>query len=680
MKIERNNRKTEMKQDIKNKIEKLRESISRHNRLYYVESKPEISDFEFDMLMKELIEVENNNPEFYSPNSPTQRVGNDHTIHFKQIRHKYPMLSLSNTYSAEELKEFDERVRKGTDAEIEYICELKFDGASISLTYEDGELKYAVTRGDGTEGDDVTENVRTIKSIPLKLSGEKYPPLFEMRGEIFMSHKVFDELNEQRLKKGKTVFANPRNAASGTLKQKQSAEVAKRKLDCYLYYIIGEELPSDLHLKNLETAKKWGFKIPLEYMRICKNTDEIFAYINYWDKARKDLPFDIDGIVIKVNSLAVQKQLGLTAKSPRWATAYKFKAEQVESELLSVDFQVGRTGAVTPVANLSPIQLGGTVVKRASLHNEDQINILDLHIGDAVYVEKGGEIIPKIVGINKDKRSENTEKVVFINKCPECGTSLVRKEGEVAHYCPNENDCPPQIKGKIEHFTGRKAMNIGIGEATVELLFNEGLIKNSADLYTLGKEKLVGLERFAEKSAENLLQSLKESVKVPFSRVLFALGIRYVGSTIARTLAHNFRNIDNIIKADTEKLTEIDEIGDRTAESLTKFFADEGNMKIVRRLKDYGLQMEIEEAETETSEKPLEGKTFVISGKFANHSRDELKEMITKYGGKNTGSISGKTSFLLAGEGIGPAKLKKAQKLNVPIITEDDFIKIIKKD
>ncbi len=662
--------------DIKQKIEQLREQLAHHNYLYYVKAQPELSDYDYDMLMKELQELEAAHPEYFDPNSPTQRVGSDINKEFKQVRHKYGMLSLSNTYNEGELRDFDQRVRKLISEQPVYVCELKFDGTAIGLIYENGVFVRAVTRGDGVVGDDVSDNVRTIKSIPLKLRGSDYPQEFEIRGEIFMPRDVFDDLNKQRIEAGEEPYINPRNTAAGSLKLQNSAEVAKRKLDCYLYYMLGEELPSDSHYENLQLAKKWGFKIS-EHIKLAQNIDEVLEYINYWDTERKKLPYDIDGIVIKVDSLAMQKQLGFTAKSPRWAISYKFTAERVATKLISVDYQVGRTGAITPVANLAPVFIAGTTVKRASLHNADQIELLDLHINDTVFVEKGGEIIPKVVAVDKENRPADAKKIKYISRCPECGTELVRKEGEAKHYCPNEYACPPQIKGKIEHFISRKAMNIdGIGAETIDLLFEQNLVKDIADLYELKKEQLVPLERMGEKSAENVIKGIEASKSVPFHRVLFALGIRYVGATVAKKLAEYFENIDALANASFDELISVDEIGEKIAESVIEYFGSDYNKNLINRLKNYGVQFVAEKNEEGKSDK-LKGLSIVISGVFQKYSRDELKELIVANGGKNTGSISKKTDYLLAGDKMGPAKLEKAQKLGVKIISEDEFLEII---
>jgi DNA ligase (NAD+) len=654
----------------------LRDELERHNYLYYIVSTPVISNYEFDILMKELESLEKEFPEFYDDNSPTQRVGNDLNQEFKQVEHKYPMLSLGNTYNIDDLKEFDARVKKGLDEPYTYVCELKYDGISVSLVYEDGKLKYGVTRGDGTKGDDVTSNVRTIKSIPLKLSGTDHLKMFEMRGEIFLPHKVFNQLNAEKIRNGEQPFANPRNAASGTLKMQNSSQVAKRKLDCFLYFMVGEQLPHNSHFENLQAARKWGFKMP-EHIKCCHSIDEVFDFINYWDKERKNLPFDIDGIVIKVDSLTQQKKLGFTSKTPRWAISYKFQAEQAETRLLSIDFQVGRTGAITPVANLEPVLLAGTTVKRASLHNEDQIALLDVRINDFVFVEKAGEIIPQIIGVNLAKRSSDSIPVTFIKQCPECNTPLVRNEGEAAYYCPNENGCAPQITGKIEHFISRAAMNINAGEATAELLFRNGFVHKVSDLYLLTLDQLLSLERFASKSAENLLKSIEESKKAPFHRVLYALGIRYVGETVAKKLTSHFKNIDQLMNATTEELIEVEEIGERIAQSVLSFFADSKNQEIVEDLRKAGVQFKIDEQSVTKLSDRFNGLSIVISGNFERYSREEIKKLIESHGGKNVSSISAKTNYLLAGDKIGPSKLVNAQKLNIPIIYENDFLKMI---
>ena len=662
--------------EAKEKIKALRETLEQHNYNYYVLSAPTISDREFDGLMKELQLLEEQFPEYADPHSPTQRVGSDLSKEFEQVIHQYPMLSLGNTYSEEEVKDFYERIARELNEPFEIVAELKYDGTSISLIYEEGRLVRAVTRGDGTRGDDVTANVKTIRSIPLKLRGE-YPATFEIRGEVLLPWAEFDRLNKEREEQEEPLFANPRNAASGTLKQQNPAIVAARKLDAYLYYVLGEELPSNTHYGNLEAARSWGFKIP-DVISVCKSLQDIYDYIARWDVERKKLPVATDGIVLKVNSLRQQKHLGFTSKSPRWAIAYKFQAERAVTRLNSVSFQVGRTGAITPVANLEPVLLAGTTVKRASLHNADIIEGLDLHLGDNVYVEKGGEIIPKIVGVDLESRSLLIgDKVRFIRTCPECGTQLVRPEGEAAHYCPNESGCPPQIKGKIEHFVTRKAMNINIGPETVEDLYEAGYVKNTADLYTLKVGDLLRLERWAEKSARNLMASLEESKQVPFERVLYGLGIRYVGETVAKRLASAFLNMEQLSKASLEELTAVDEIGERIAQSVIRYFADEKNQQLVNRLKEYGLQMAIAEDKLANRSEKLKGLTIVISGTFSKHSRDEYKAMIEQHGGKNSGSVSSKTHYILAGENMGPAKLEKASKLGVKIISEDEFLNMI---
>ena len=662
---------------VKEQIEALRKELEQHNYNYYVLSAPVISDQEFDAKMKALQELEAAHPEFYDANSPTQRVGSDLTKDFVQVTHRYPMLSLGNTYSEEDVRDFYERVARSLNEPFEIVAELKYDGTSISLTYEKGELTRAVTRGDGTKGDDVTANVRTIRSVPLRLHGSDYPDVVEIRGEILLPWAEFDRLNKEREEQEEPLFANPRNAASGTLKQQNPTIVAARKLDAYLYYVLGEDLPSDTHYGNLEAARRWGLKIS-DAIQVCHSLEDIYAYIHKWDAGRHNLPVATDGIVLKVNSLSQQRYLGFTAKNPRWAIAYKFQAERAETRLNSVSFQVGRTGAVTPVANLEPVLLAGTIVKRASLHNADIIAGLDLHIGDEVYVEKGGEIIPKIVGVNKEARTFLLgDKVRFITRCPECGTPLVRTEGEAAYYCPNDSGCPPQIKGKIEHFVTRKAMNINMGPETVEDLYEAGLIKNAADLYELKINDLLHLERWAEKSARNLLESLRQSKQVPFERVLYALGIRYAGETVAKRLAQAFHSMDKLEKASWEELIAVDEIGERIAQSVMDYFADEQNRELVERLKNYGLQMEISEEALANRSERLKGLTIVISGTFSQHSREEYKSLIEKHGGKNSGSVSGKTDYILAGENMGPAKLEKAAKLGVKIIHEDEFLKLI---
>jgi DNA ligase (NAD+) len=665
------------KKKVLNRIKKLRDIIEQHDYNYYVLSRPTIGDFEYDILMQELIELERKYPEFYDENSPSQRIGDDTSKEFTHVEHKYPMLSLGNTYSKEELSEFENRIKKEIGNHFEYVCELKYDGVAIGLTYEHGKLKSGVTRGDGFKGDNVTANVRTIRSIPLVLRGTGFPELFEIRGEIFIPKKKFDRLNDEREKNGEIPFANPRNAASGTLKIQNPSIVAKRPLDCYLYNILGENLPFDLHYDNLNKARDWGFNIP-SYMEKCSNLEEVFRFMEKWNVKRRELTFNTDGIVIKINSYLQQSQLGSTAKSPRWAIAYKFKAEQEKTRLVSVDFQVGRTGAVTPVANLEPIFLAGTTVKRASLHNADQIELLDIHNGDTVYIEKGGEIIPKIVGVDKSLRLPGSKLVRFITNCPECGTKLVRKEGEANHYCPNELDCPPQIKGRIEHFISRKAMDIkDLGEETIDLLFENGLIKDIGDLYDLKKEQIVPLERLGEKSAENIIKSIEESKKIPYSRVLFALGIRFVGETVAKNLANHFQSINKLKNASFDELNDVEEIGDKIADSIIEFFSKEKNIALVNRLKSKGLQFAVHENDSDRKSNKLEGLSFVISGVFVKHSREELKSLIELHGGKNITSVSSKTSFLLAGDKPGHEKLSKAETLNVTILNEEDFLRMI---
>ena len=660
------------------RIYQLRDELHHHNHLYYVLNAPEIDDQTFDFLMRELQDLEAKHPECADENSPTMRVGSDLNKNFEQVTHKYPMLSLANTYSEAEVAEFYEKVKKSLNEDFEICCEMKFDGTSISLTYEDGKLVRAVTRGDGTQGDDVTDNVKTIRTIPLVLHGEGYPKEFEIRGEILMPWLVFEQLNKEREEREESLFANPRNAASGTLKLQNSSVVASRKLDAYLYYLLGENLPGDGHYENMQAAAQWGFKVS-DIMRKCATLEEVLEFIRYWDVERKNLPVATDGVVLKVNSFRQQRNLGYTAKSPRWAIAYKFQAERACTRLNMVTYQVGRTGAITPVANLDPVQLAGTVVKRASLHNADIIEGLDLHIGDMVYVEKGGEIIPKIVGVDMDARFMVGDKIRFIDKCPECGSPLTRYEGEAAHYCTNDTACPPQIKGKIEHFVSRKAMNIdGLGSETIDQFYQEGLIHTIADLYTLKAPDIARLERMGKKSALNIIEGIRSSKEVPFERVLFALGIRFVGETTAKTLAKAFRSIDALAKASLDELMQVDEIGARIAESIIRYFADEKNREQIERLREAGIQLEMEEQDMSEYTDKLAGKSIVISGVFTHHSRDEYKEIIEKNGGKNVGSISQKTSFILAGDNMGPAKLEKANKLGVPIMNEDEFLELIK--
>lgn len=666
------------KNEAKEEILRLSEEINKHNHLYYVESAPVISDYDFDMLLERLQQLEKEFPEFAFDHSPTKRVGGDITKKFESVVHRFPMLSLSNTYSEEEIMDWENRLKKMSEGPLQYVCELKYDGVAIGIRYENGVLTRAVTRGDGTQGEDVTTNVKTIRSIPLQLKGN-YPADFEIRGEIFMPLASFQKLNCEREENGEALFANPRNTASGTLKMQDSKIVAERALDSYLYGIYGEDLNFEGHFQAVESAASWGFKVPKPKDRFIELTDSIegiMNYIHYWDKKRYELPFEIDGVVIKVNNYAQQKTLGFTAKSPRWAIAYKFKAERVETILDSVSYQVGRTGAITPVANLKPVQLGGTTVKRASLHNADQIEKLGLHLGDAVYVEKGGEIIPKIVGVNEEKRNATAEEVQFLHNCPECGTELIRREGEAQHYCPNEDTCPPQAKGKLEHFISRKAMNIdGLGAETVDLMYDKGLVRTIADLYDLTFDQVVNLERMADKSANNLILGLKASREVPFERVLFALGIRFVGETVAKKLAKYFKSIDALMSASFDELVQVEEIGEKIAIAVQHHFAKQENRELIGRLKTAGLQFEI--VEKENASNKLEGATFVVSGVFNAFSRDEVKELIEANGGKNVSSVSSKTKYLLAGDGMGPAKLKKATDLGVQILTEDEFIQMI---
>ena len=659
------------------RIEQLRRELHEHNHRYYVENQPTISDMEFDALMHELQRLETAHPEMADPNSPTQRVGSDLGGEFRQVAHRYPMLSLSNTYNKQEVAEWYDSVKRGLGGEdFEVSCEMKYDGLSISLTYENGQLVRAVTRGDGVRGDDVTANVRTIRSIPLVLTGDEYPSEFEIRGEILMPWKVFERLNAEREKAEEPLFANPRNAASGTLKSQNSALVASRQLDAYLYYLLGEQLPSDGHYENLQKARKWGFKVS-EGMRKVKSLEEIYNFIDYWDIERKNLPVATDGIVLKVNSQHQQRNLGFTAKSPRWAIPYKFKAERERTRLLGVSFQVGRTGAVTPVANMEPVQLAGTVVKRATLNNEDFIRSFDLHLGDYVFVEKGGEIIPKIVGVDTDNRDPDAIPVTFAEICPECGTPLVRYEGEAIHYCPNDTGCPPQIRGRIEHFISRKAMNIeSLGPETIDDYYRHGLVKNVADLYDIDVQQING-DGSREKSARKIVDGIEASKQVPFERVVFALGIRLVGETTAKLLARHFQNIDKLMAATLDELTHIDGIGEVVAKSVITYFHTQNNVEIVERLRKYGLQMSLSQEQLDSHTELLKGMTIVISGVFQKHSRDEYKAMIEQNGGKNTGSISAKTSFILAGENMGPSKLQKAEKLGVNIINEDQFLEMI---
>lgn len=668
-----------MQMEVKEQIERLRNELHRHNYNYYVLNAPEISDQEFDRMMRELQDLEAAHPEFDDPDSPTRRVGSDLNQEFVQVPHRYPMLSLSNTYNKQEVADFYERVRSGLEGEpFEICCEMKYDGLSISLTYEQGRLVRAVTRGDGVQGDDVTENVKTIRCIPLRLNGNGYPEEFEIRGEILMPWTSFETLNREREEREEPLFANPRNAASGTLKSKNSAVVAQRKLDAYLYYLLGEHIPFDGHYENLQAARSWGFKIS-EGMKKVTTLQDIYDFIDYWDVERKNLPVATDGIVLKVNSQRQQRALGYTAKSPRWAIAYKFQAERARTRLNAVTFQVGRTGTVTPVANMDPVQLAGTVVRRATLHNADVMEQLDLHIGDMVYVEKGGEIIPKIVGVDADARGPETgPKAEFITRCPECGAELVRYEGEAAWYCPNDTACPPQIKGRIEHYISRRAMNIdSLGPETVDDYYRRGLIRDVADLYDIQVQQINGEDGTREKSAQKIVRSIADSVEVPFERVVFALGIRFVGEIAAKALARHFKSIDALASASLEDMLQINGIGVVIAESVIRYFANEANRDLVRRLREKGVRMELSDEELSSHSDKLSGQSIVVSGVFSLHSRDEYKAMIEQHGGKNVGSISSKTSFVLAGANMGPAKLEKAGKLGIPILSEEEFLKKI---
>ena len=684
------------KEEAKTRISELSQTIENHNYNYYILTQPTISDYDFDMLLNELIDLEKQFPDLVLPDSPTQRVGGDLTKEFKTVKHRYPMLSLSNSYNIEEVKDFISRIKKTIEEDVEFVCELKFDGVSISLTYENGLFVKAVTRGDGTQGDDVTTNIKTIRSIPLRLKGD-YPDFFEMRGEVIMPHSSFNSINAEREDLGLQPFANPRNAAAGTIKLQDSKEVAKRKLDQYCYFMMmdDDKMIFNTHYESLAAAKQWGFNVS-NFMAICKNVEDIEEFINYWDDKRKELPFDIDGIVIKVNDFRQREILGFTAKSPRWAIAYKFKAEEAHTKLLSVDFQVGRHGTITPVANLEPVQLAGTIVKRATLHNADFIEQLDLHHEDIVSVEKGGEIIPKITAVDLKLRKKDSKKIAFIEYCPECGTRLVKAEGETAWYCPNTLGCPPQIKGRIEHFISRKAMNIeSLGEGKVEVLFDNNLIKDYSDLYNLTYDKIYGLEKiivveddtnllqenvrkvsFKEKTANNIIEAIEKSKSVPFARVLFALGIKYVGETTAKLIAKAMGSIENIINASLEELTDIDEVGEKIALSIKDFFADERNIGIINKLKEAGLQFEQEKKEVSENQ-VLSGMSIVVSGVFSTMSRDEIKQLIEDLGGKNVSSISKKTSFVVAGDKMGPEKRKKAESLGIEIKTEDDFLAMI---
>ena len=664
------------KSEAKARIDILRKELEEHNHLYYILNQPSISDFEYDILLNELDTLEKKFPEFISENSPTRHVGSDITKEFVQFEHTYPMLSLGNTYSEEELREFDSRIRKTISQPIEYVCELKFDGASISIIYNNGSMLRAVTRGDGNKGDDVTLNVKTIRTIPWKIANKTAPSDFVIRGEILMPRAVFNRLNDERQKAGIAQFANPRNAAAGTLKLLDPRIVGSRDLDCMVYFLLSEDLPHNNHYDNLKEAAIWGFRVA-ESIKLCSSIEEVVQFITYWETERKNLPYDTDGVVVKVNSLKQQEELGFTAKSPRWAIAYKYKAEEATTKLLSVSFQVGRTGTVTPVANLEPVLLSGSTVKRATLHNADQIALLDLHLNDMVFVEKGGEIIPKIVGVDHSFRNENNKKIDFITHCPECGTTLTKNEGEANYFCPNYLHCPPQIKGRIEHFISRKAMDIdGLGEETIDLLFNNNLVRNFPDLYDLKPDQLVPLERLGEKSAANILKSIRNSIKTPYSRVLYALGIRHVGETVAKTIAGRFRTVEEIMNAGIEQLTSVNEIGPKIAASIVAYFTDKDNLEMIERLKSAGIRFS-NEIETVPKGNILEGKIIVISGVFKKHSRDEYKEMIERNAGKNSASVSGKTSFILAGDNMCPSKLKEAENLKIPIMSEEDFLKEI---
>ena len=663
--------------DVLATITALREELNQHNYNYYVLDNPTISDFDFDQKLKQLQDLEAKHPEFFDENSPTQRVGGAITKNFETIQHEYRMYSLDNSYSKEDLLDWEQRCQKILgNVQLEFTCELKYDGASISILYENGKLKRAVTRGDGFQGDDVTNNIKTIKSVPIQLKND-FPEKFEIRGEIILPLAGFKKMNQDLIEIGETPYANPRNTASGSLKLQDSAEVAKRPLDCLLYSLVGTNLPIQNQYEGLEKARSWGFKVPTQ-SKLAKSIDEVFEYINYWDTHRHDLPYETDGVVVKVNQIQYQEELGYTAKAPRWAIAYKFKAEQAVTTLESISYQVGRTGAITPVANLTPVQLAGTVVKRASLHNADQIEKLDIRVGDAVFVEKGGEIIPKIVGVDLAQRNLTCQPVVYISTCPECNTELVRTDGEAQHYCPNFYGCPPQIIGRVQHYISRKAMDIeGLGGETVALLYNAKLIENYADLYDLKKEEVIPLERMAEKSAENLINGIEKSKTVPFERVLYALGIRYVGETVAKKLAKHYKNIDAIAHASLLDLVMVDEIGDKIAQSVVQFFENQENVRIIDKLKRVGVQFEIHESEDENASDKLNGKIFVVSGVFETYSRDDLKKMIELNGGKVGSSISSKTNFVVAGDNMGPSKLEKATQLGIPVITEYDFNKLL---
>ncbi|HOG66623.1 MAG TPA: NAD-dependent DNA ligase LigA [Bacteroidales bacterium] len=673
-------------------VDQLTKELNEHNFRYYVLAQPLISDYDFDMKMKQLEQLEKQYPDLAFSDSPTQRVGGAITKEFKQVRHEYPMLSLGNTYSEQEIIDFVTRVKKLIPEKVEYVCELKYDGVAIGLRYENGRLVSGITRGDGEQGDDVTTNIKTIRSIPLRLRADGYPEKFEIRGEVMMTRDVFDQINEERVEIGEQPFANPRNAAAGSLKMQDSAEVAKRSLDCFLYYLVGDRLPINNHYDSLRECRRWGFKIP-NYIAKCSSVEDIFDFIQYWNTARRDLNFDIDGVVIKVNSYEQQQALGFTAKSPRWAIAYKFEAESAATELLSIDYQVGRTGAITPVANLAPVALAGTTVKRASLHNADIIEKLDIRVGDVVFVEKGGDIIPKITGVDFNRRPKSSQTTEFIRQCPECGATLIRNEGEAAHYCPNDSGCPPQIKGRLEHFISRKAMNIeSLGEGRIEILYENDLVKSISDFYYLSNESLLGLEKifpadgekkerrvsFREKTVENIMTGIENSKQVPFQRVLYALGIRYVGETVARKLAVHFGNIDALIMANIETLTSVPEIGERIAGSITDYFSKPENIRIIAKLKDAGIQMKTIQAEEPIADGKLVGLSFVVSGVFQNFSREGIKQVISEQGGRVLSAVSANTSFLVAGDKMGPAKIQRAEAIGVKIISEDEFMEMIK--
>ncbi len=665
--------------EVKERIDCLVKELNEHNYKYYVLAQPVISDFEFDKKLAELTALERDYPEYLDPESPTQKVGGDITREFKTVKHKWPMLSLGNTYNEQDLKDFDERVRKAIGNDFEYVCELKFDGLSISLTYENGQLIRAVTRGDGTQGDDVTNNVKTIHTIPKKIKGSGFPESFDIRGEVFMHRAAFERLNNERIENNEMAYANPRNFASGTLKMQDSSEVAKRPLDCFLYFLYTDKRAYATHWESIDAVKNWGFHV-CEHTRLCTNIEEVLQFINYWDEKRFNLSYDIDGIVIKVNNYAQQEELGFTAKSPRWAISYKYKAQEVETILNEVTYQVGRTGAVTPVANLKPVLLAGTTVKRATLHNANEIKRLDLHLGDTVLVEKGGEIIPKIIAVNTSKRITSAQMVRYPEICPECGSNLIRKEGEAVHYCPNDEGCPPQIVGKIQHFISRKAMNIeGLGQETIETFYQKGFIEHISDLYTLfeKEEQLKQLDRFGEKSIRNMIEGIEKSKQMPFEKVLFGLGIRYVGETVAKKLASHFKDIDSLMNASFNELISVDEIGERIAESLIEYFKEPRHKEQIELLRNYGLQFEASALDIALSSNKLEGKSFIISGVFEKHSREELKDLIEANGGKILSSISAKLSYLVAGENMGPSKLEKAVKLQIPIISDEELMAML---